>query len=127
VTIAERREHEGGQRVEIIDRFVEAFNGGNFVAMRKLMAEGYTHAEPLYPGPYDAEAHIALMQDVIERAPDRRVDVTRTLPGAGAVAAEGLWVGHIGGQQLRLEIIFVFDVTETGEQIQRSRLFYEMP
>jgi hypothetical protein len=112
---------------DVIDRFIELWNEGSVEELRPLLADGYTYGDPLYPGPYDADAHVVLMRQVVDRAPDRRViDVVRVPGGAEAVAVTGEWVGTIGGSELRLRCIFAFDINEDATLIKRMRCFHPL-
>jgi hypothetical protein len=112
----------------VVDRFIDAFNAGDFETMRSLMADGYSHAEPLYPGPYDADEHTKLMREVLERTPDRRVAVVKRLAGVAATVVELVWTGTMpGGDAMRIDGIYVFDLAPEADLILRSRAFYGAP
>jgi hypothetical protein len=111
--------------MDAVDRFLEMWNKGDVDGLRPLMADGYSYSEPLYPGPYDADGHIQAMRDVLEGVPDRRFENAKRVPGAGSVAVTADWIGTpTGGSEMRLEGIFVFDLTPDGQQIERMRGYY---
>ena len=111
--------------MDAVDRFIDAFNAGDFETMRSLMADGYSYAEPLYPGPYDAEGHIAVMRGVLDRSPDRRMEVIERIGGVGAVAVRALWTGTMpAGGELRLEGVYILELTDDRERITGGRAFY---
>ena len=110
--------------MDVVNQFVDMWNAGDLDGMRSLMTADYSFAEPNYPGPYDADGHVETMADVLERIPDRSLKVTRRLQGASSMAIEVEWIGTVDGSELRLDAIFVFELTPAGDRIQRMRGFY---
>jgi hypothetical protein len=78
--------------------------------------------------PRDADCHIALMQQIAQARPDRRIDVHRRIPGACGEAVQATWSGTPadGGPTLHFDCVFVFDVDEAG-LVTRARGYYQLP
>ena len=108
--------------------FIDRFNAKDFDGIRALMASDYSYAEPMFPELRDAEAHVELLRQVAQARPDRRIDVIRRWPGADGVVVEATWSGTPaeGGDTLRLECVFAFDIDATGK-ISRLRGYYIVP
>ena len=113
--------------MDAVGDFFELFNVKDFDGLRDLMAPSYTYAEPMFPEVRDAEAHLALMRQVAQARPDRRIDVIRRLPGADGAAVEAMWSGTSpdSGETMQLACIFAFDIDATGK-ISRLRGYYAM-
>jgi hypothetical protein len=116
--------------MDAVQEFFDLFNTRDFDALRKLMGPGYSCAEPLFPEHRDADAHIELMKYIAQVYPNRWMDVNRRIPipGADGAAVEATWAGRpAGGDTLRLERVFAFEVDSVSGTITRLRGYYEPP
>lgn len=113
--------------MDAVARFLELFNAKDFDAIGNLMAPGYSYSEPMFPELRDAEAHVTLMRQVAEAWPDRLIEVSRRLPGAGGAVVDATWSGTPaeGGDATRLSV-FAFETDEAGK-ISRLRGYYDLP
>ena len=66
------------------------------------------------------------MREVLDRTPDRRLENVVRVPGDASVAVTADWIGTVGGEEMRLNGIFVFDLNADATLIQRMRGFYRV-
>lgn len=120
---------EYGGQVDAVGEFFRLFNAQSFDDMHDLMASGYSYAEPMFPERRDAAAHVELMRQVAQARPDRRMEIGRRIPGSEGELVEATWSGTPadGGDTLRLECLFAFDLDADSGKVQRLRGYYELP
>ena len=102
---------------------MEAFNAGDPEALAALMAPGYSYTDRYAGGTLDAAGHLAVIRDVHERIPDRRISVERILDAGGSQIVEGEWSGSpLPGTTLRTHLVVVLDVVDG--MIAGGRAYY---
>ncbi len=94
-------------------RYVDAFNAGDVDALAAMMSSEYRYMDRYAGGTVDAEGHLAVVADVYERMPDRRISVDRILDAGGSQVVEGEWSGTPpGSATLRTSVVIILDVVE---------------
>ncbi len=111
---------------DVVDRFLEAFNRGEVPRLSELATPDYTYAEPMFPGPYDAAGHEEVMRQTLAMFPDRRMEVTRRMPGVDGEVLEAVWTGTpAGGDPLTLPLWILADIDPATGLISRFRSYYD--
>ncbi len=86
---------------------VEAFNAGRLHELVSNTTEDYQYSDPILGRVDGADAHEALMRDVMKRFPDRRIELLNSWTADGAEFAEYRWTGTpAGGAGERIEMVF---------------------
>lgn len=81
-------------------RIVEAFNAGRIDEVVARTTDDYHYSDPL-SGRFDgAQAHEALMRQVLTRFPDRNIELFKSWSAPNAEFGEGV-EGHTGGRRRR--------------------------
>lgn len=102
---------------------MEAFNAGDSEALAALMAPGYSYTDRYAGGTVDAASHLAVIRDVYDRIPDRRIFIERILNADDSQIVEGEWSGSpLPGTTLRTHLIVVLDVVDG--LITNGRAYY---
>jgi len=75
------------------ERIVAAFNEGRVDDVVDTATADYTYSDPITGTTRGATQHVALMRQVLERFPDRSVEIVNSWHGDGAKFAEYRWTG----------------------------------
>ncbi len=76
-----------------LTRIVEAFNAGRLDEVVAHTTEVYHYSDPFYGRVEGPAAHQALMRDILDRFPDRKIEVLRSWTASNAEFAEYRWTG----------------------------------
>jgi ketosteroid isomerase-like protein len=76
-----------------LTRIVEAFNAGRVDDVVADTTEDYHYSDPFFGRADGPAAHQALMRDILERFPDRKIEVLRSWTAPDAEFGEYRWTG----------------------------------
>jgi len=115
--------------MDVVAAYFERFNAKKLDEMADLFGSGYSYAEPLFPEPQDAAEHVAVMRQIAQSYPNRRMRVRRRVPGASGEVVEAVWSGTRAdnGITLTLDCLFAVDIDPKSGRISRMRGYYEPP
>jgi hypothetical protein len=74
-----------------VERFVELWNEGRVAEALGETADGYTYWDSVMGGPHDRDAHVAMMQSILDAMPDRHIDVHRVWTTGDADFVDYTW------------------------------------
>ena len=66
-----------------LTRIVEAFNAGRLDEVVAHTPADYHYSDPFFGRVDGAAAHQALMREILDRFPDRKIEVLKVLDGGG--------------------------------------------
>jgi limonene-1,2-epoxide hydrolase len=76
-----------------LTRIVEAFNAGRLDDVVAQTTEDYQYSDPSFGRVDGAAAHRALTREILDRFPDRKMEVLRSWTTPDAEFAECRWIG----------------------------------
>lgn len=93
---------------------VLAFNEGRVEDVVASVTEDYSYSDPTSGRIEGAAGHVALMRQVLERFPDRRIEILRSWRGDGGEFAEYRWTGTPagGGQPVTMTFAAVIELDD---------------
>ena len=98
---------------------VEAFNAGRLHELVDATTDDYSCSDPFTGRRDGAQAHEALMREVLERFPDRRIEVLGCWVADGAEFAEYRWTGTPADGGDPVEVVFGTVLEFTGSRLRR--------
>ena len=105
------------------ESIVVAFNEGRVEDVVASVTEDYCYSDPTSGRIEGSAGHVALMRQVLERFPDRRIEIMRSWRADAAEFAEYRWTGTPvgGGQPVTMTFAAVIELD--GEQMRRFANF----
>lgn len=100
-------------------RFIDLWNAGRVREALDGAAPGYEYRDAVMGGPFDKDAHIAMMEAILEQVPDRRITVSREWIVDDVEFVEYVWYGTAGAESIHSEWLALFEFD--GEAMQRQR------
>jgi ketosteroid isomerase-like protein len=110
----------------LIERYVEAFNGGDLEGALANVTTDYVYADPT-SGELDKAANLDVMRQVLAAFPDRQITLSCVASGDGCEFAEGRWVGTPAGGGSPLVVTGVVVVHVEDAQMTSQRWYYDPP
>jgi predicted SnoaL-like aldol condensation-catalyzing enzyme len=99
-------------------RFIDLWNAGRVRDALANAAPSYTYQDATM-GPLDKDAHIAMMEGILERIPDRRIRVAREWSVGDVEFVEYVWSGTTGADPIQSDWLAIFEFD--GQTLQRQR------
>ncbi|MGI8530542.1 MAG: nuclear transport factor 2 family protein [Geodermatophilaceae bacterium] len=104
-------------------RIVVAFNEGRVEDVVASVTEDYSYSDPTSGRIEGSAGHVALMRQVLERFPDRRIEVLGSWRAEGAEFAEYRWTGTPAGGGQAVSMVFAAVIELDGGQMRRFANF----
>lgn len=105
------------------DDFVALWNAGDVEAALGTTSPDYTYSDPATNGSVDRAGHVALMRQIYDAIPDRRIEIHRAWLAEGAEFIEYTWRGTSpSGEKIEREYFAVLEFDSEG-RATRQRHF----
>jgi hypothetical protein len=101
------------------EAMVESFNAGRVHDLVSSTTDDYHYSDPINGRVDGAVAHEDLMLSVLERFPDRRIEVVDCWIADGAEFAEYRWRGTPAGGSDPVEMLFAAILAFEGARLRR--------
>lgn len=100
-------------------RIVAAFNAGRLDEVVAQTTDDYYYSDPIGGRVDGASAHVAHMRSILDRYPDRRIDLLRLWVATGAEFGEYRWTGTPADGGAPRELVFATVIELDGDRVSR--------
>ncbi|MDP1793853.1 MAG: nuclear transport factor 2 family protein [Acidimicrobiales bacterium] len=105
------------------ERFVGLWNEGRVEEALGETTDAYSYSDPVMGGPHDRASHVAMMKQIFEAMPDRRITVRKAWAADVTEFIEYTWRGtRPDGEVVEHEFFGVLGFDESG-RAARQRHF----
>ena len=105
-------------------RIVDAFNANRIDEVVARTTDDYYYSDQTYGRIDGAEAHKALMHEILRRFPQRRMTIFKSWSAPGGEFGEGEWLSGTptdGGEMVRLHFVTLIELE--GDLMRRWSFF----